>query len=52
MLDKYNYKFNIIFVNSNKYDKEKQYLAYNIKNTKDAYNVNVEETNLKTSGTL
>ncbi len=44
--------FNIIFVNSNKYDKEKQYLAYNIKNTKDAYNVNVKETNLEASGTI
>lgn len=44
--------FNIIFVNSNKYDKEKQYIAYNIKNTKDAYNINVEEVNLETSGTI
>lgn len=44
--------FNLIFVNSNKFDKEKKYLSYNIKNTKDAYNINVDEVNLEASGTI
>lgn len=44
--------FNMLFVNSNKYDKEKQYIAYNIKNTKDAYNINIEQVNLNASGTI
>lgn len=41
-----------IFVNSNKLDKEKDYLQYNINNTKQAYNINIEERNLENSGTI
>lgn len=44
--------FNLIFVNSNKLDKEKKYLEYNIENTKNAYKINVEEANLENSGTI
>ena len=44
--------FNGIFVGSNKFDKEKKFLAYNIENTKNAYNLKVEETNLTNSGTI
>lgn len=35
-----------IYVNANEYDKEKEYIAKNIKNTKDAYGINIEEISL------
>ena len=41
-----------IFVNSNELDKEKKYISDNIKNTKDAYGINIEEVNLENSGTI
>ena len=44
--------FDIIFVNSNELDKEKNYIAENIKNTKDAYNLNIEEKNVENTGTV
>ena len=44
--------FDLIFVNSNELDKEKNYIAENIENTKSAYNINIEETNLENSGTV
>jgi len=44
--------FNLIFVNSNTLDKEKDYIADNIKYTKAAYNIDIEETNLENSGTI
>ncbi len=44
--------FDLIFVNSNELDKEKTYIAENIKNTKDAYNINIEEENIENSGTI
>lgn len=44
--------YNIIFVRSNEFDKEKQYISYNISNTKRAYNINIEENTLDYSGTL
>ncbi len=44
--------FDLIYVNSNELDKEKKYISENIKNTKIAYNVNIEETNLENSGTI
>ena len=37
---------------SNKLDKEKEYLAYNIENTKNAYKINIEEKSLENSGTI
>lgn len=44
--------FDLIFVSSNELDKEKDYIAENIKNTKNAYNINIEEKNLRNSGTI
>lgn len=44
--------FNSIFVNSNTLDKEKQYLSYNIENTKNAYNIDIEEQSLNNTGTI
>ncbi len=44
--------FDLIFVNSNELDKEKDYIAENINNTKSAYNINIEETKLQNSGTI
>ena len=44
--------FDAIFVNSNELDTEKKYIAENIKNTKNAYNINIEEVNLENSGTI
>lgn len=38
--------YNKIFVDSNEYEKEKQYISYNIENTRDAYGINIEEINL------
>lgn len=44
--------FDLIFVNSNELDKEKYNIAENIKNTKNAYNLNIEEKNIENSGTI
>lgn len=44
--------FDFMFVNSNELDKEKEYLQYNISNTKNAYNINIEEKNLDYTGTI
>ena len=44
--------FDLVFVNSNRLDREKEYLEYNIAYTKNAYNINVEETNLENTGTI
>lgn len=44
--------FELVFVSSNELDKEKEYIAQNIENTKNAYNINIEESNLENSGTI
>lgn len=44
--------FDGIFVGSNKLEKEKEYLQININNTKQAYNLNIEEKSLDYSGTI
>ena len=44
--------FQLIFVNPNKLDKEKNYISYNIENTKTAYNINIEEIEKDYSGTV
>ena len=44
--------FDLLYVNSNELDKEKEYIAENIKNTKDAYDINIEESNIEDSGTI
>lgn len=44
--------FDLAFVSSNELDKEKEYIAENINNTKNAYDINIEESNLQNSGTI
>lgn len=44
--------FQLLFVNNNELDKEKKYIAYNIENTKKAYNINIEEKEIINSGTI
>ncbi len=44
--------FDLIYVNSNELDKERDYISANIENTKRAYNIEIEETNLESSGTI
>lgn len=44
--------FDLVFVNSNELDKEKKFIAENIENTKNAYNINIEEENVDDSGTI
>lgn len=44
--------FEFAIVRPNELDKEKQYIAYNIENTKNAYNINVEEKELENTGTI
>lgn len=44
--------FDLIFVRSNELDKEKEYIAENINNTKNAYKINIEESNIQNSGTI
>lgn len=44
--------FNLIFVNSNELDKEKTYIAENIKNTKKAYGVDIDEVIIQDEGTI
>lgn len=42
----------LIYINPNGIDKEKVYIEQNIKYTKDAYNINIEETELENAGTI
>lgn len=44
--------FDLLYVQTNELDKEKDYIKENIANTKNAYNVNIEEENLQNSGTI
>ena len=44
--------FNLIFVNSNELDKEKTYIAENIKNTKKAYGIDIDEVIVQDGGTI
>ena len=44
--------FDLIFVNSNTLDKEKQYLENNISYTKNAYNIDIEEKSIENTGTI
>lgn len=43
--------FKLIYINTNELDKEKQYLGYNIENTKTAYNIKVNEIELNNNNT-
>lgn len=44
--------FDLLYVKSNELDKQKDYISENIKNTKNAYNINIDEENLENSGTI
>ena len=44
--------FNLIFVNSNELDKEKIYIADNIRNTKKAYGIDIDEVIVQDGGTI
>lgn len=44
--------YDLIFVRSNEFDKERDYIGENIKATQDAYNIKVEETSVEYSGTI
>lgn len=44
--------FNLLFVNNNKLDREKEYIGYNIDYTKQAYNLNIEETEYTNSDSI
>ena len=44
--------FDLIYVNKNELDKEKNYIAKNIEFTKNAYNINVDEIEIENSGTI
>src|SRR5699024_4830448 len=44
--------FDLIYVNSNELDRERQYIAQNIENTKNAYGLDVEEEAIEYSGTV
>lgn len=46
------FSFQTIFVNSNKLDNEKKYIAYNIENTRKAYNVDIQEEQIDYTGTI
>ncbi len=41
-----------VFVNSNEYEKEKSYIAYNIENTRNAYGINIEDIDVSDNGTI
>ena len=41
-----------LFINTNEYEKEKKYIAYNIESTRDAYGINAEEIALQEAGTI
>ena len=44
--------FQWIFVSPNVLDKEKTYIEYHIQNTRDAYNLNIEEIQIENAGTI
>ena len=44
--------FDLIFVKTNELDKEKEYIATSIENTRNAFNIDIEEKNLDYSGTI
>lgn len=44
--------FNMIFIGKNELDKEKEYITYNISNTRDAYGINIEEVSISDNKTI
>jgi len=43
--------FKIIYINTNELDKEKQYISYNIENTKTAYGIKIDEIDISNEET-
>lgn len=41
-----------IYLNSNEFDKEKQYISYNIENTKKAYNIDIAQNEIENYDTI
>lgn len=44
--------FDLLYVNQNKLDKEKDYIYYNLKNTKKAYGIDIQEIEIDNGGTI
>ena len=44
--------YDLIFVKSNEFDKERKFISENIKSTQEAYNINAEETTIDYTGTI
>ena len=44
--------YDLIFVKSNEFDKERKFISENIKSTQEAYNINAEETSADYTGTI
>lgn len=44
--------YNYIVVEANELDKQKPYINYNIKYTRDAYNINIDEVDINNGGTI
>ena len=44
--------FDLIYVNNNELDKEKNYIQHNIEYTKNAYDINIDEIEIQNSGTI
>lgn len=44
--------YNTMFINSNELDKQKDYINYNIENTRSAYNIAINETSISNAGAL
>ena len=44
--------YNTMFINSNELDKQKEYIKYNIENTRSAYNLHIDEINVTNGGVL
>lgn len=44
--------FDLLYVNQNKLDKEKEYISYNLKNTKKAYGIDIQEIEIDNGGTI
>lgn len=44
--------YNSLFISSNKLDKQKDYINYNIESTRKAYNIEIDEVNVENAGAL
>lgn len=44
--------FDLLYVNQSKLDKEKEYISYNLNNTKKAYGIDIQEVEIDNGGTI